>query len=174
MGHKESDTTELHSHLASSGLTFTSYAAEFCSWHTMKSKGNVKGQNIWNSFKNQGQFSMCLIHRVYYHTWHKWFSQYIAGPWTIRVWTLGVQLYMVFFFFLKGFPHSSVIKESACNAGDLGSIPGMGRSPGEGNGSPLQYSCRENLIDRGAWQATIHGVSRVRYNLVTKSPPPMG
>ena len=75
---------------------------------------------------------------------------------------------------MVGFPGGSGGKESACNAGDLGSIPGMGRSPGEGNGSPLQYSCRENLIDRGAWQATIHGVSRVRYNLVTKSPPPMG
>ena len=52
-----------------------------------------------------------------------------------------------------GFPHSSVDKESACNAGDLGSIPGLGRSPGEGDGNPLQYSCLENPMDRGAWQA---------------------
>ena len=44
-------------------------------------------------------------------------------------------------------------KESACNAGDLGSIPGLGRSPGEGNGNSLQFSCLENLMDRGAWQA---------------------
>ena len=51
---------------------------------------------------------------------------------------------------LLGFPHSSVGKSSACNAGDLGLIPGSGRSPGEGNGYPLQYSCRENLMDRGA------------------------
>ena len=79
---------------------------------------------------------------------------------------------MVFFFFLKGFPHSSVIKESACNAGDLGSIPGMGRSPEEGNGNPLQYSCLENLMDRGAWRATIHGVARVGHDLVIKPPPP--
>ena len=71
-----------------------------------------------------------------------------------------------------GFPHSSVGKESACSAGDLGSIPGMGRSPGEGNGSPLQYSCLENPMDRGAWQATIHGVARVRHDLATKPPPP--
>ena len=49
---------------------------------------------------------------------------------------------------LTGFPHSSVGKESACNAGDLGSIPGSGRSPGEGNGNPLQYSCLENPMDR--------------------------
>ena len=51
----------------------------------------------------------------------------------------------------QGFPWSSVIKESACNSGDLGSIPGLGRSPKEGNGDPLQYSCLENPMDRGAW-----------------------
>ena len=51
-------------------------------------------------------------------------------------------------------------KESACNAGDPGSTPGLGRSPGEGNGSPLQYSWLENPVDRGAWQATIHGVAQ--------------
>ena len=49
-------------------------------------------------------------------------------------------------------------EESACNVGDLGSIPGLGRSPGEGNGYPLQYSM-ENSMDRGAWQATVHGVT---------------
>ena len=51
-------------------------------------------------------------------------------------------------------------KESACNVGDLGSVPGLGRSPGEGHGNPLQYSCLENPIDRGAWQAIIHGVTK--------------
>ena len=50
-----------------------------------------------------------------------------------------------------GFPHSPVGKESGCNAGDLGSIPELGRSPGEGNGNPLQYSCLENPMDRGAF-----------------------
>ena len=70
------------------------------------------------------------------------------------------------------FPCSSVGKESACNAGDLGSIPGLGRSPGEGNGNPLQYSCLENPMDRGAWWATVHGVARVRHDLVTTPPPP--
>jgi len=63
-------------------------------------------------------------------------------------------------------------KESACNAGVLGLIPGSGRSPGEGNGNPLQYSCLENLIDRGAWWAPVHGISRVRHSLATKPPPP--
>ena len=74
---------------------------------------------------------------------------------------------------LKGlvFPHSSVGKESTCNAGDPGSIPGSARSPGEGNGNPLQYSCLENPMDRGAWQATVHGVTSVRRDLVTETPP---
>ena len=49
-------------------------------------------------------------------------------------------------------------KESACSAGDVGSIPGLGRSPGEGNGNPLQFSCLGNPMNRGAWQATVHGV----------------
>ena len=64
----------------------------------------------------------------------------------------------------------SVGKESACNAGDLGSIAGLGRSPGEGNDNPLQYSCLENPMDRGAWWATVHGVARVGHDLVTKPP----
>ena len=51
-------------------------------------------------------------------------------------------------------------KESACNGGDLGLIPGSGRSPGEENGNPLQYSCLENPMDRGAWQAVVHGVAK--------------
>jgi len=51
-------------------------------------------------------------------------------------------------------------KESACNTGDLGSIPGSGRPSGEGNGYPLQYSCPENPMNRGAWQTTVHGVEK--------------
>ena len=66
---------------------------------------------------------------------------------------------------MKGFPGSSAGKESACNAGDLGSIPGLGRSPGEGNGNPLQYSCLENAMDRGAWQAAVHGVAKSQTRL---------
>ena len=56
-------------------------------------------------------------------------------------------------------------KESACNAGDLGSIPGLGRSPGEGNGNPFQYSFLENSMDRGAWQAPVHGVTKSQTRL---------
>ena len=66
------------------------------------------------------------------------------------------------------FLHGSIGKESACNAGDLGLIPGLGRSPGEGNGNPLQYSCLENPMDRGTWQATVHVVTRVGHGLATK------
>ena len=60
----------------------------------------------------------------------------------------------------KGFPGGSEVKASACNAGDQGSIPGSGRPPGEGNGYPLRYSCLENSTDRGAWQASVHGVTK--------------
>ena len=66
--------------------------------------------------------------------------------------------------------HSSVDKESACNAGDPASIAGLERSPGEGNDNPLQYSCLENPMDRGAWWATVHGVARIEHDLVTKPP----
>ena len=59
-----------------------------------------------------------------------------------------------------GFPAGSVGKESACNAGDLGSLPGSGRSTGKGNGYPLQYSYLKNSMDRGTWQATVHGVAK--------------
>ena len=67
-----------------------------------------------------------------------------------------------------GFPCSSVRKESACSAGDPGSIPE--RSPGERNGNPLQYFCLKNLMDKGAWQATVHGVTRVRHDFASKPP----
>jgi len=57
------------------------------------------------------------------------------------------------------FPDSSDGKETTCNVGALGLIPGLGRYSGEGNGNPLQYSCLENSMDRGAWRATVHGVA---------------
>ena len=63
-----------------------------------------------------------------------------------------------------GFPGDSDSKKSVCNAGDLGLIAGLGRSPGEWNGYPLQYSGLENFMDRGAWWAIVHGVARVRHD----------
>ena len=81
----------------------------------------------------------------------------------------------------RSFPGGSEVKnpcswvswESLCDAEDPGSIPGSGRSPGEGNGNPIQCSCLENPTDRGAWQAIVHGLLRVRHDLVTKPPPPV-
>ena len=62
--------------------------------------------------------------------------------------------------FFWGFPGGLDDKESACNEGDLGLIPGLGKSPRERNGNPLQYSCLENPTDRGIWWATVHGVAK--------------
>ena len=69
------------------------------------------------------------------------------------------------FISVLGFPGSSEVKASAWNAGDPGSIPESGRSPGEGNGNPLQYSCLENPMEGGAWQATVDGVAKSRTRL---------
>ena len=66
---------------------------------------------------------------------------------------------------IMGFPGGSDSKESAFNAGDPGSIPGLGRSPGEGNSNPLQYSCRKNSMDRRTWWATVHGVAKSQTQL---------
>ena len=62
---------------------------------------------------------------------------------------------------MVGFPGGSVVKNLPANTGDMGSTPGSGRSPGEGNGNPLQYSGLENSMDRGAWWAIVHGVTKV-------------
>ena len=72
----------------------------------------------------------------------------------------------------SGLPWWLSSKESACNARDEGSIPGSGRSPAERNGIPLQYFCLGNPMDRGAWQAMVHGVARVGHDLGTKPPHP--
>ena len=66
---------------------------------------------------------------------------------------------------IVNFPGGSDGQESTCNAGNPGSIPGSGNSPGEGNGYPLQYSCLENSMDRGAWWATVHGVTKSQTGL---------
>ena len=71
------------------------------------------------------------------------------------------QVFLVYTFDIGGFPGGSDGDESAFSAGDLGSIPGLGRHPGEGNGCPLQYSCLENSMNRGAWRGTVHGVAEL-------------
>ena len=66
--------------------------------------------------------------------------------------------------YVRGFPGGSVVKNPFANAGDAGGtslIPGLGRSPGEGTGNPLQYSCLENSMDRGTWETTVHGVIKI-------------
>ena len=70
-----------------------------------------------------------------------------------------------FIYSFMGFPGGSVVKNLPANAGDEGSIPGSGGSPGEGNGNPLQYSCLENPMERGAWWATVHRVAMSRTRL---------
>ena len=67
--------------------------------------------------------------------------------------------------YMSIFPGGLDGKESACNVEDLGSIPGWGRSLGEGNGNPLQYSCLKNRMDRGTWRATVHGVTKSQTQL---------
>ena len=67
---------------------------------------------------------------------------------------------MLLFIYSWGFPDGSDGKESACSVGDLRSIPALGRSPGEGNGNPLQCSCLENPMDGGAWRTIVHGVTK--------------
>ena len=78
-----------------------------------------------------------------------------------------ILIFYLIYLFLD-FLDSSVSEESACSAGDLGSIPQFERSPGEGNGNPLQYCCLENPMDKGAWRTTVHGIKRVGHDLETK------
>ena len=76
----------------------------------------------------------------------------------ITLWTKGSHSYswnLMSYILKMGFPHSSVSKESACNTGDPGLIPGSGRFPGEGSGYPFQYSCLKNSMGRGSWRAQI-------------------
>ena len=69
-------------------------------------------------------------------------------------------LFKITSYWIEGFPGGSEVKASPCNAGDPSWIPGLGRSPGEGNGNLLQYSCLKNPMDGGAWWATVHGVAK--------------
>ena len=88
-----------------------------------------------------------------YHSAHKYIIVFIFSSISNSLIQINKHTY------IQGFPGSSDGKESVCNAGDLGSIPGLGRSPGEGHGNPFQYPCLENPMDRGAWQAIVHGVA---------------
>ena len=94
---------------------------------------------------------------------HEYHSSHTKGRKVLRQWGQdeGRGCYFLLFGYnILGFPGGSAGKEYVCNAGDLGLIPGLRRSPGEGNGNPLQYSCLENPMDRGTWRATVHGVTK--------------
>ena len=93
------------------------------------------------------------------------------GIHSLDVTLLSIWIY-IFIIMRVGFPGGSVGKESTCSGGDPGSIPELGRSLGEGNCNPLQYTCLENPMDRGGWQATVHRVARVRHDWATEPPPP--
>ena len=104
---------------------------------------------IWISFS--GIHFPCLL-------WLDYFSLYSQSSFQVYFWLLLLILFLVFL----DFPGGLDSKVSAYNAGDPGSIPGPGRSPGKGNGNPLQYSCLGNPMDGKAWQATVHGVAKNR------------
>ena len=133
----------------------------------------------------------CHLHIYYRWGWTRWSQMVLRIESVIWRWVpiltfsnaLAFPQFLPCFFFphltavwtfelapTTGFPHNSDGEESAYNAGDPDSIPGLGRSPGEGNGNPLQYSCLGNPMDRGAWRATVHGVARVGYDLATEPP----
>ena len=77
----------------------------------------------------------------------------------------GIFLKLKNLYVVMGFPDGSTVKNPPANSGDMGSIPRLGRCPGEGSGNPLQYCCLGNPMDRGAWQATVHGVTKSQTRL---------
>ena len=101
---------------------------------------------------------------------HIWLSHLKRTGWPLQVLKIGF-VFAFFAWFFKppmaqaDLPHGSAGKESACSAGDVGLITGLRRSPGEGNGNLLQYSCLENPMDRGTWQTTVHGVAKSQTRL---------
>ena len=99
---------------------------------------------------DENQFILISNNGIWYKS-EGWFSSFVCEKELL----LSCEIYH-----LKGFPGDSGSKDSACNTGDPGFIPGSGRSPGEGNGYLLQYPCLENPMDRGAWQITVHGVAK--------------
>ena len=114
-----------------------------------------------HQFLTQG-LNPCLLHLLHWQVG----SLPLVPPGKL---SNGMSIYLFLFIYIYaniwGFPGGSEVKVSACNAGDLGSIPGSGKSPEEGNGNPLQYSCLENPMDGGAWWATVHRIAKSRTRL---------
>ena len=142
--------------------------------HMSLDLGSILGNPGWPQLKT---LNLITSERLFFHVrfyWQNLSDKYLWGT-TFNT-QQGVEVFIflqkgkhsfligftvsIFANLLKGFPCGSDGKESACNAEDPGSIPGSERSPGEGNGYPLQYSCLVNPMDRGAWQATVHEVAK--------------
>ena len=127
---------------------FSSYNGIKLETNKIKIRGKFPSSSIWNNtFLNNTWVRKEVSGEIRkYLNWMK------MNIWHIKI--CGMHIKQL------GFPCGSDGKEYTCNVGDLGSVPRSGRSPGEGNGNPLQYSCLENSMDRGAWQATVHWVAK--------------
>ena len=126
----------------------------------ISSSGQVLNRNVWKWQDVKAYFRASLVAQLV-KNWpairRPLFDSWVRKiPW--RRDRLSIPVFL-------GFPGGSHGKESACNAGDLGLIPGLGRFPGGGHGNPLQYSCLENSMDRGAWWVTVHGVTKSQRRL---------
>ena len=131
---------------------------------------------------NQSILKESESHSVVFNSWrpHRLYSPWNSpgqntgvGNYSLLQWifpTQGLNLQSL------GFLGRSVVKNPPANAGDMGLLPELGRSPGERNGNPLQYSYLENPMDRGIWRATVHGITKSwtqLHNLATNPPPPL-
>jgi len=121
----------------------------------------------WN-----GKFLLAGVLKAFHKNNSKYyFSSFCTLPFIMKISATNFSPNYRFLIRIMGFPGGSVSKQSICNArdaGDTGSIPGLGRSPGGGHGNPLQYSCLVNLMDRGAWRTIVHWVKELDTTEVTK------
>ena len=136
-------------------------------WHVECSTFTASSFRIWNSSTGIPSPLLALfigmlpkahltLHLRMSGSWWVIMPSWLSGSWRSFLYSSSVY---------SGFPGGSEVKASACNAGNLSSIPGLARSPGEGNGNPLQYSYPENPMDGGAWWATVHGVAESQTQL---------
>ena len=142
------------------GTQFKSSLVRFHVWKTWVSCRSLSWLRICTinicTFGNNNSYTLHMYNAVYIIQFSS-VSQscrLFATPWTC------VYFIYIYIYIMWGFPGDSSGKESACNSGDPGSVPESGRSPGEGNGNPLQYSCLENPMNRGVWWATVHGIRK--------------
>ena len=128
---------------------------------------------------------MCTSYWFCFSSWNTWIKTQISVSrdrvqlWTtsimvtIKIHLISVNKVLAYWLNYEGFLGGSVIKNPPANAGDMGSIPGSGRSPAEENGNPLQYSCLENSMDSGAWRTSVHGVAKSDMTECTRHCQPL-